>query len=306
MSSRYNLINFCNQNVMDIKDELLKSFILKRLEEFYYLKKKKVIMDEELEIIKNNKYPIFIEYNSYRVLIFLINYQSRNYCILVDQNIPNKIKMLIVKIRFNEELYNKGTIFDGEIVLNKYNKWELLIFDLKLYNGEIVNLNLKDKYQKINDILKNEYKVDYDMNIVNLKQKKYYDFVKLGEILKNEILNSNYLVIGLSFISEESYYLINFHNKIFTEQKNNNLDIKEKNNKVFEIKSTLMPDIYDLYDKNNIKIGIACISNLEISELCSNILENKESTIVECKYKQQFKKWEPIKEVGDKSLLSEI
>ena len=33
MSNTYNFIKFCNQNVMDIKDELLKSFILKKLDE---------------------------------------------------------------------------------------------------------------------------------------------------------------------------------------------------------------------------------------------------------------------------------
>ena len=31
MSNTYDFIKFCNQNVMDIKDELLKSFILKKL-----------------------------------------------------------------------------------------------------------------------------------------------------------------------------------------------------------------------------------------------------------------------------------
>ena len=155
MSNTYNFTKFCNQNVMDIKDELLKSFILKKLDEFYYLKKKKIISEEELEIIKNEKYPIFLEYNSYRVLIFLTKYQNRSYCIIIDQNIPNKVKMLITKMRFNIELYQDDTIFD--VTIDKRDFLSSLKSSLPAYESEelyeecskIVNaidyLKMKDK-----------------------------------------------------------------------------------------------------------------------------------------------------------------
>ena len=306
MSNTYDFIKFCNQNVMDIKDELLKSFILKKLDEFYYLKKKKIITEEELELIKNNKYPIFIEYNSYRVTIFLTKYQNRNYCILIDQNIPNKVKMLITKIRFNQELYQDDTIFEAEIVLNKNNSWDILIYDLKLFKGEEVNLDIEDKLQKIENIIKYDYKDDKYMNLANLKVKKKYYFKDLGEIILKRIEQSEYLVTGLSFIDQENYYLINFQNKIFTENENENTKSKEFKNKYFEIKDTLMPDIYELFDINKTKVGIACISNLETSELCINILESKDSGFVECKYNNKFKKWEPIKEISTNNALSEV
>ena len=67
-----------------------------------------------------------------------------------------------------------------------------------------------------------------------------------------------------------------------------------------------MPDIYELYDINKTKVGIACISNLDTSELCINILENKESGLVECKYNNKFKKWEPIRELESNITLSEL
>jgi hypothetical protein len=306
MSNTYDFIKFCNQNVMDIKDELLKSFILKKLDEFYYLKKKKIITEEELDLIKNNKYPIFIEYNSYRVTIFLTKYQNRNYCILIDQNIPNKVKMLIIKLRFHQDLYTNDTIFEAEIVLNKNKKWDILIYDLKFYKGEKINLNVLEKLNKINDILTHEYINDKYMNLGNLKVKKYYHFKDLGDIILKKIDQSNYLVTGLSFIDEENYYLINFQNKVFTENDNVKVKTKELKNKYFEIKDTVMPDIYDLYDINKTKVGIACISNLETSELCINILESKESGLVECKYNNKFKKWEPIKELESNITLSEL
>lgn len=306
MSNTYDFIKFCNQNVMDIKDELLKSFILKKLDEFYYLKKKKIITEEDLDLIKDNRYPIFIEYNSYRVTIFLTKYQNRNYCILIDQNIPNKVKMLIIKLRFHPELYLKDTIFEAEVVLNKNKNWDILLYDLKLYKGEEINLEIDEKLKKIENILKTEYTNDKYMNLGNLKVKKSYYFKDLREIILKKIDQSNYLVTGLSFIDQENYYLINFQNKIFTENDNVKVKTKEMKNKFFEIKDTIMPDIYELYDINKTKVGIACISNLDISDLCSNILENKDSGIVECKYNNKFKKWEPIRELESNITLNEL
>lgn len=304
MSNTYNFIKFCNQNVIDIKDELLKSFILKKLDKFYYLKKKKIITEEELELIKNNKYPIFIEYNSYRVTIFLTKYQNRNYCILIDQNIPNKVKMLITKIRFNQELYQNDTIFEAEIVFNK--NWDILLYDLKVYKGEVITLDINEKLKKIEYILNNEYLEDKYMNLGCLKVKKKYYYKDLGDIILKKIDQSNYLVTGLSFIDSENYYLINFQNKIFTENDNENIKSKELKNKYFEIRNNIMPDIYELYDINKSKVGIACISNLETSELCIDILDNKDNGVVECKYNNKFKKWEPIKEISNNITLSEL
>jgi hypothetical protein len=304
MSNTYNFIKFCNQNVIDIKDELLKSFILKKLDKFYYLKKKKIITEEELELIKNNKYPIFIEYNSYRVTIFLTKYQNRNYCILIDQNIPNKVKMLITKIRFNQELYQNDTIFEAEIVFNK--NWDILLYDLKVYKGEVITLDINEKLKKIEYILNNEYLEDKYMNLGCLKVKKKYYYKDLGDIILKKIDQSNYLVTGLSFIDSENYYLINFQNKIFTENDNENIKSKELKNKYFEIRNNIMPDIYELYDINKSKVGIACISNLETSELCIDILDNKDNGVVECKYNNKFKKWEPIKEIYNNITLSEL
>jgi hypothetical protein len=306
MSNTYNFVKFCNQNIMDIKDELLKSFILNKLDENYYLKKKKIITEEELELIKNNKYPIYLEFNSYRVIIFLTKYQSRNYCIMIDQNIPNKLKMLITKLRFNYDLYEKDTIFEGEIVLNKNKNWDILLYDLKVYKGEVIQLQLDDKIKKLNDIINNEFQDDTYMNIANLKVKNYYYFKDLGKLILKKIDESKYLVTGLSFLGDENYYLLNFQNKVFTEDENQNVVSKELKNKIFEIRNTTMPDIYELYDKNKIKVGIACVSTLDTSELCMELLENNSTANVECKYNNKFKKWEPLKGISENITLSEI
>ena len=193
MSNTYNFVKFCNQNIMDIKDELLKSFILNKLDENYYLKKKKIITEEELELIKNNKYPIYLEFNSYRVIIFLTKYQSRNYCIMIDQNIPNKLKMLITKLRFNYDLYEKDTIFEGEIIqlqlddkikkLNGPEKKDLAIqITIKIFkklninNESLTPLFTHSTLSSVIDTLisvsKNKVKLNKKVNARKIKKKK--------------------------------------------------------------------------------------------------------------------------------------
>ena len=92
MDDKFKNIKLCNFKTKEIKSDIIKSDILKLLDQNIYLKKKKIILEEDIEILKGNHYPIMIELNSYRILILLTTYKFKKYCILIDQNIPNKIK----------------------------------------------------------------------------------------------------------------------------------------------------------------------------------------------------------------------
>ena len=282
MEDKFKNIQICNHKTKEIKSDLIKSDILKLLDQHIYLKKKKIILEEDIKILKENHYPIMVELNSYRILIFLTLYQGKKYCVLIDQNIPNKVKMILVKIRFSEKLYN-NTLLEGEIVLNKYNKWEILDFNKKM--------NI------IEDILKNDFVNDNYMQICTIKKKETYKFKDLINLINTKLFNYNYLVIGFSFITESNYLLINLHNKVYqNEETNNNENNIIKNNKQFEMKQSSLPDIYELYN-NEIKVGIASISTIEISTMCNKVFyENKNKKIIfDCKYISKFDKWEPYK-----------
>ena len=63
---------------------------------------------------------------------------------------------------------------------------------------------------------------------------------------------------------------------------------------------TMKPDVYDLYltkDDSLIKSGIALVQNIELSHSLLSWFQNKDfdsEVLVECKYNEYFKKWEPI------------
>lgn len=298
MNDNFKNIKICNRYVQEIKSDIIKSDILKLLDSNIYLKKKKVILEDDIKILKEKNHPVMIEYNSYRILILLTIYNNRKYCILIDQNIPNKIRMILIKQRFSDNLYN-NTLFDCELLLDKRNNWNILIFDIIMLENKIVTESFDKKYEIINNIIENNYVNDKFIQLCNIKKKKVYMFNDLVNLINNNLYNSDYLVSGIIFVTDENYLLLNFNNKVY---QNNNQKVEiniNKSNRNFEMRITNLPDIFELYDENN-KIGIASISTLELSELCNSIFEKykNQKNIFECKYNSQFEKWEPVKYIN--------
>ena len=298
MNDNFKNIKICNRYVQEIKSDIIKSDILKLLDSNIYLKKKKVILEDDIKILKEKNHPVMIEYNSYRILILLTIYNNRKYCILIDQNIPNKIKMILIKQRFSDNLYN-NTLLDCELLLDKRNNWNILIFDIIMLENKIVTESFDKKYEIINNIIENNYVNDKFIQLCNIKTKKIYMFKDLVNLINNNLYNSDYLVSGIIFVTDENYLLLNFNNKVY---QNNNQKVEtniNKANRNFEMRITNLPDIFELYDENN-KIGIASISTLELSELCNSVFKktNNNKTFFECKYNSQFEKWEPVKYIN--------
>lgn len=298
MNDNFKNIKICNRYVQEIKSDIIKSDILKLLDSNIYLKKKKVILEDDIKILKEKNHPVMIEYNSYRILILLTIYNNRKYCILIDQNIPNKIKMILIKQRFSDNLYN-NTLLDCELLLDKRNNWNILIFDIIMLENKIVTESFDKKYEIINNIIENNYVNDKFIQLCNIKKKKVYMFNDLVNLINNNLYNSDYLVSGIIFVTDENYLLLNFNNKVY---QNNNQKVEiniNKSNRNFEMRITNLPDIFELYDENN-KIGIASISTLELSELCNSVFKktNNNKTFFECKYNSQFEKWEPVKYIN--------
>jgi len=89
-------------------------------------------------------------------------------------------------------------------------------------------------------------------------------------------------------------------------QQHNDIIIIEKDNTVFKILKTDMPDIYNLYtydNKNNlVKYGIALVPNIKISHYLYNGFKENPNNLdmrVECKFSTIFNKWTPVRFVNN-------
>ena len=133
-----------------------------------------------------------------------------------------------------------------------------------------------------------------------LSIKKYFDYNDAQDVLENFVPKLSYRIRGLYFVPLKPSY-----SKILYLFKEGDLQIKKekKNTLNFLIQKTLKRDVYDLYlqGPNNIeKKGIACVPTLKCSLMIRELFNGSlEDSIVECKYNEKFKKWEPLKKTEE-------
>ena len=83
-------------------------------------------------------------------------------------------------------------------------------------------------------------------------------------------------------------------------QTHNQVCKHKENTRVFRIMKTMKPDVYELYLSKNdslIKSGIALVQNTQLSHILLSWFQDKDydsEILVECKFNEYFKKWEPI------------
>ena len=279
----------------------------------------------KLNFLKRNEHYVSPNYKGLNYLIIFIIINNNNYCIAINRkNLSynkNQVDIKLVNIyRLNviniPEILYDGTILDGKIINNS----NFIIQDCYYLMGKnILNINLSDKLNQLNDILNNQLKD----NILNfeLKINKLYDYETLEELILN--LNklsypTNGLIFypklsGVNIIFIENYVskknnihhnniIINNDNEIeniiynYTNILKSRKYLYENNNniKILSLTKTDIPDVYNVYNDEYNKIGIALKPNLKISHMCNNKINLNEYVKFKCVFSDKFKKWIPL------------
>jgi hypothetical protein len=259
-----------------------------------------------LNEIKTNKYYITSHIQGLNFLLLMIKIKDKNYNILIskkelrynlEQNNINDLKMYYFELNnINDEYYN-GTIFDGRIIKNNI----MLIQECYIFNSiNMLNINLQDKFKKINkcfDYLNN------NLDNLNFKLCDIYEYKDSLQLI-NSIKTSEFKINGFIFLpyfTNPHYIYVNdnefeiFKNKTFSINASN---IKSNNlsHSVFLMKKTNIPDVYELFNVNdiNIKEGIAHIPNIKSSHFFRDLFKKKNMIQVPCLKSEKFNKWVPI------------
>lgn len=285
-----NQIYFCNKKsvLLDTKivSELLKHLKFKLKFDF----KKQDIVELNNQTIKglvNNPHLVSYDNNGTKFLLFLTKLNNKKYCLFIDYNDKNKLKVYSVKLRFNQKLYN-GTLFNGELVLNNKDSWVYLISDIYYNSGESVKYKkFSEKIQIMTDILKNLYKFDDFMNPCHIQLKPYFLYSHFEIIKEQGEYNSKILFVP------EFFNMPLICCKIES-KKTSNLNT----NKItkFEIIDGNMTDVYKLYI-NGFYQGIAGVSKIKTRDYIKKLFENKhrnKKIFMSCKYNIILKCWVPI------------
>ena len=200
-----NKIEFCNKYAYNIKNNRIKSDILKKLTEIFQIKiisnNNKLYDQKDIQNLSKYSHYISTLTNGNKYLLYLTTINNEKYCILIDRKLSHSHKypkMLVINFRFSDECFNE-TIFECELVKDQYKKWVLFIDSILVYDNKRLNLNLLDNISKIYDILKNKYYDDRNIQLCKLNVRRYFVYTELNYLIDKFIPKSNYKVLGIIF-----------------------------------------------------------------------------------------------------------
>jgi len=297
--------SFCNKEVDNVTDNSMKKYILDNLRlktDIKYDCRYAKVYNEQFKKNLNNPHIFCVKSSGTPYLLFCTQINDINYSFLIDKKVKDGYeypKIFIVHYRFDPELF-QGTLFEVELTRDKHNSWSILIGDIYYNSGKsLKNKQIHDRMNDCNDILENKYIDDSFCNICPLSIKRYFDIQQVEEVINDFIPKLTYRVKGFYFVPLKTSY-----SKILYLLKENDYKKVNSVNKSlisFRIIKTVKPDIYELYLYNDqrssiIKHSYATVKNIEKSQWLKELTEKNDECIVECKFNQRFKKWEPVKE----------
>ena len=282
-----------------------------------------------LKFLQDNEHNVSPNFKGYNYLLMMLKINDRNLCLAIDRKKLSYHKMQLdmktiqiiqINMKTTESMYN-GTIFDGKLIKIN-NQYVFLIQDsFYLMGNKMVDLEMNDKMNELDDILKNNFKKEKASycNNFEFKLNKLYNYKDLEELIKNlstlsietngllfypKYSGVNILHIdkkiekveintkNCEIIEQKSYDII--HNFVdFLKSRKYSYEYNGKN-KIFWLSRTIVPDVYDLTEKEEgEKLGIALIPNLKISQLCDDIIKDKPVKF-NCIFSTKFKKWIPL------------
>jgi len=326
----------------DIKDVILNqlsAYNIKIIQKHYYKLDenniKNIKNQKHLCNLRSNGNPYYIfmtTYNDIPIVYYIDKKVHPNY---------QKPRIILGRGLFKEELF-KNTLFDGEMVKKNDGKWTFLINDIIVYKGNYLeNSILPDRLKLLYDLIENCYTPDSTMDVCDFKVKNYYYLYKesINELIELS-KKLNYTCRGIyiwSYNLKHKPKLYNFDESTIInvvrqikddttfktldetdtsivsdipkipdvpEETQNNITeiLNDEKERILWVMKTSEPDIYKLYDNenigNSISIGIALIPTMSISKMMRNTFKNCNVVTVakyKCVYNEKFNKWTPVK-----------
>jgi len=115
----------------------------------------------DLKILKQQRHLCYYNIDVPFCYLYLTKYNGINLCVYIEIVDSNTIpRMIAVKHRFDDHMYDQDTLFEGKMVYGNDNQWHYLISDLIIYNNHSYQSNLLEKLRVINNILFDNHRPD--------------------------------------------------------------------------------------------------------------------------------------------------
>lgn len=200
-------ISFCDKQCSNINDNKVKAQIVKHLEAQYDIpiisRDFNVINPNNLRIVSFHQHVLTPLTNGNPYLLFLTRIDGINCCIYIDRKLKDGYtypKMHCVKYNFQEELFEKETVFSGELVKDAERRWFFLIDGILLYKGlTTTEKNIIARYELIHSIMAGEYTRDAFLEICPLQIKRLFLYRDVETMVQDFIPNLSYTCKGILF-----------------------------------------------------------------------------------------------------------
>lgn len=327
------IISFSNRIAFNIKSNDHKDLILFDLYNKYNIK---ILQRHHHNLDSNNvnfilsNHMLNLRSNGNRYYLYFTLYNDIEIMYYIDKKIHpgyQRPRIIFGRGLFDKNLF-KNTLLDGEMVKCKDDTWTFLINDIVCYEGiHLRNKTLPERLNIIYNMLATQYTPDKTIDVCNYKVKTYYNLYKESiEAIQELAKNLNYTCRGIYIWPYDLKYkpkLYNFDDTNIIEVVRKTKDITEfktienvtkpqevvveekcdinigKDDKVLYLTKTNEPDIYNVYENEDIKnmLGIALVQTLRDSKMLRTAFKDKNAmTIIAfvCTYNDKFKKWHPL------------
>jgi len=336
------IISFSDRVAFNIKSNDHKDIILDQLKTLYNIKilqrHHHNLDNNNVNFILSN-HLMNLRSNGNRYYLYFTLYNNIETMYFIDKKIHpgyQRPRIIFGRGLFDKKLF-KNTLLDGEMVKCKDNSWTFLINDIICYEGFYLNRKiLPERLKIIYNMLEYQYTPDETIDLCNYKVKSYFNMYK--ESIENimELSNKlNYTCRGIYIWPYDIKYkpkLYNFDESSVINVVRKTKDITEfqsmepdktvakidivniakveteiinvlnNEEKILYIVKTIEPDIYNVYDNEDVlnkpKIGIALVQTLSDSKLLRNEFRDKNAiTNIKfvCVFVEKFKKWRALR-----------
>ena len=308
-------ISFCKKSGDNVVEAESKQQIIDILSNKYNINFKSnramILNQRSLSYLKVNPHLISIKSTGSNYFLFFTKINDVNCVFYIDRKVKKGYtlpRIISVQYRFDDSVFN-DTLLDGELIKDNDNNWMFLISDIVLCKGTLLKCNIIDRFNKLYTMLEKDYIEDIYLDICPLRVKKLFNYSEYNELITQFIPNLSYGIRGLYFNTLNLKHC----NQLFM-YKNTKKNViekkiaKDEQIKTFEIRTTIQPEIYDLYclkETELVRLDVARVSGIKVSKLLRNLFTTDETAYVKCKFNNKFNKWEPF-EKGLKEDLDEV
>lgn len=214
LSNSLSQISFCDRECYNINSDRTKAAIINYIQNKHKIRiidRQYVTLDgNKMRNISYNEHLLSTYSNGNPYLLLLTIIDETPCCIFIDRKCKegyNYPKMHAVQYKFARQLFERDTLFTGELIRDINREWQFLIADLLVYDGASTrDKNILTRFEMINNILDEHYVCDPTQEICPIYSKRLFQYRDLDDMFDNFMPSLSYVCKGLVFYTLNNKY----------------------------------------------------------------------------------------------------